>query len=172
MLPNVIMPSEGFAVESDVGATLRALQYRYLNGIYAKDRKDACRKILELIPKDAVVGIGDSTTVRQVWIKDGLRSRGTTVLDGYNHKMVIKSEAEFHERNMMIERSTVCDVYLTGTNAVTLDGRLVNLDSHGNRVAGMIWGHPLVIIVIGKNKIVKDLDEAFHRIRNLIAQPT
>ena len=57
----------------------------------------------------------------------------------------------------------------TGTNAVTQDGRLVNVDAAGNRVAGMFWGHPTTIIVVGRNKIVKNLDEAFRRIRTVIA---
>ena len=43
------------------------------------------------------------------------------------------------------------------------------MDSNGNRVAGMFWGHPISIVTVGKNKIVRDLDEAFHRIRKIIA---
>ena len=58
---------------------------------------------------------------------------------------------------------------MTGTNALTQDGRLVNVDAVGNRVAGMFWGHPLSIIIVGRNKICRDLDEAFHRIRHVIA---
>lgn len=51
----------------------------------------------------------------------------------------------------------------------TQDGRLVNVDAVGNRVAGMFWGHPISIIAVGRNKIVRDLDEAFDRVRNTIA---
>ncbi|MFC1534529.1 LUD domain-containing protein, partial [Thermodesulfobacteriota bacterium] len=57
----------------------------------------------------------------------------------------------------------------TGTNALTQDGRLLNIDGVGNRVSGMIWGHPIVILAVGKNKIVKDLDEAFYRLRHVTA---
>jgi hypothetical protein len=69
----------------------------------------------------------------------------------------------------MLKKSALCDVFLTGTNAVTLDGRLINVDAVGNRVSGILFGHKFSIIAVGKNKIVKDLDEAFYRIRNLIA---
>ena len=60
-------------------------------------------------------------------------------------------------------------MFLTGTNAVTLDGRLINVDASGNRIAGMFHGHPISIIAVGRNKLVKDLDEAFRRIRSIIA---
>ena len=73
------------------------------------------------------------------------------------------------ERERLRKETTLSDVFLTGTNALTQDGRLVNVDAVGNRVAGMFWGHPLSIIIAGRNKIVRDLDEAFHRIRNIIA---
>jgi hypothetical protein len=69
----------------------------------------------------------------------------------------------------MSKAATLCDVFLTGTNAITQDGKLVNVDAVGNRVAGMFWGHPTSIIAVGANKIVKDLDEAFQRIRTIIA---
>jgi hypothetical protein len=65
--------------------------------------------------------------------------------------------------------ASLCDVFLTGTNALTQDGKLVNVDASGNRVAGMFWGHPLSIVIVGRNKIVGTLDEAFDRIKNVIA---
>ena len=61
------------------------------------------------------------------------------------------------------------DVFLSGTNAVTLDGKLVNTDGKGNRVTPMLFGPRKVILVTGANKIVKDLDEAFERIRQIAA---
>ncbi len=65
--------------------------------------------------------------------------------------------------------ATLCDVFLTGSNSLTEDGRLLNVDGAGNRVAGMFWGHPTSVLVVGRNKIVKDLDEALDRVKNVIA---
>jgi hypothetical protein len=62
-----------------------------------------------------------------------------------------------------------CDVFLAGTNAVTMDGKLVNTDGLGNRVSAMIFGPEKVILVVGANKIVKNLDEAMERIREVCA---
>lgn len=99
-----------------------------------------------------------------------MKRRGSRVLDAFEKMEVYPETKEFGEvRRKMIMDSTMCDVFLTGTNAITEDGRLVNVDSMGNRVAGMFWGHPATVIAVGRNKIVKNLDEAFHRVRNLIA---
>jgi hypothetical protein len=149
-----------------VETTLKSLRSRHIEALFAESPENAKEKILELIPRDTVVGIGDSTTVAQIGVKEDLKARGTKVLDGFDRKIKYRSEGA---RRKLLKESTVCDVFLTGTNAVTQDGKLVNVDAVGNRVAGMFWGHPTVIIVVGRNKIVKDLDEAFHQLRKTIA---
>jgi hypothetical protein len=157
-------------MESEIEKTLSSLCSRHINGIFAEDHADANQKILALIPSGATVGIGDSTSMRQLGIPPALRKRGTKILNAFEPKGEGISAEEFRKRNSQVRRdATLCDVFLTGTNALTQDGRLVNLDATGNRVAGMFWGHPLSIVVVGKNKIVPDLEEAFQRIRNIIA---
>jgi len=157
-------------MDKEIEITLRSLRFRHINGLFAESSKHAKSMILDLIPKDAVVGIGDSTTVAQIRVKEELKKRGTRVLDGFNRREIYSYIKDYVERhNKLVEESTLCDVFLAGTNAITKDGRLVNVDAAGNRVAGIFWGHPTSIVVVGKNKIVKDLDEAFYRIRNVIA---
>ena len=157
-------------MNEDIEITLRSLRSRNLVGVYAETPEDAKRKVLESIPDEAVVGIGDSTTVAQLGVKEELRRRGTRVLDGFDRRTKYIDSDDYGElHNKVVEASTLSDLFLTGTNAVTQDGRLVNVDAVGNRVAGMFWGHPKSIIVVGRNKIVRNLDEAFDRIRNVIA---
>ena len=62
-----------------------------------------------------------------------------------------------------------CNVFISSSNAVTLDGKLVNIDGGGARVTGMVFGPHLSIVVAGRNKIVKDVDEALYRIKHVIA---
>jgi len=155
-------------MDEEIEATLRSLHARNLAGLYAENSEDAKNRILDLIPKDATVGVGDSTTVAQIRVKEELKKRGTTVLDGFDRKTAHNSK-DWKLHDKLVQESTMCDVFLTGTNAVTQDGRLVNVDAAGNRVAGMFWGHPTTIIVVGRNKIAKNLDEASHRIRKVIA---
>lgn len=157
-------------MEEAIRKTLKSLEARNLNALFAKDCKEARQLILSLIPQKAVVGIGDSSTVRQIGVIQSLNKRGTKVFNPFNPRNRIKDDkthAKFIFRPMVA--ATVCDVFLTGTNAVTRDGRIVNIDGAGNRVAGMFWGHPRVILVLGKNKIVQNLEEAFHRVKNVIA---
>lgn len=75
-------------------------------------------------------------------------------------------------RDEILERrrqALVVDVFFTGSNAVTESGKLVNLDMVGNRVAGLTYGPKHVVVIIGRNKIVKDVEEAMHRIKNYAA---
>lgn len=157
-------------MDMQIEECLASLRSRHMNGIFAENSEVACRKILDLIPQNAVVGIGDSTAVKQIGIVRALVERGTKVLDPFESKDSQIDPKEAHKYTERVAKeATLSDVFLTGTNALTQDGRLVNVDGNGNRVAGMFWGHPISIIVVGKNKIVRDLDEAFHRIRNTIA---
>ena len=150
-------------MDNNIASTLKSLKSRGINGFYAENREEATVKILDLIPQKAVVGVGDSTTMFQIGILKQLKNDGRKLLNRFEKG--ISREL----RESMATESALCDVFLTGTNAITLDGRLVNVDAFGNRVAGMFFGHPISIIIVGKNKIVKNLDEAFNRIRNQIA---
>lgn len=157
-------------MEECIERTLAALRSRHIDGLFAADIPAANRKILELIPRDAVVGFGDSTAARQLGVLADLEARGTKVLNAFVPKGAGIDGEEFRQwRERIVREATLCDCFLTGTNALTEDGRLVNVDARGNRVAGMFWGHPLAIVVVGKNKIVPTLEEAFARIKHVIA---
>jgi hypothetical protein len=150
--------------------TLAALCSRHIKGIFAEDINEANQKALDLIPQGAVVGIGDSTAARQLGILQVLDARGTRILNAFVPKGAEIDIEDFRQwRERINHEATLCDVFLTGTNALTQDGKLVNVDASGNRVAGMFWGHPLSIVIVGRNKIVRNLDEAFDRIKNIIA---
>jgi hypothetical protein len=149
---------------------LSSLRLRHVNALFAENSEDARQKVMSLISQDAVVGIGDSTTMRQLGIPQTLKEKGIQVLDPFEQNKPQKDPEEgLHRLRKILKEATVGDVFLTGTNAITQDGRLVNVDAVGNRIAGIFWGHPVSIVVVGRNKIVKDLDEAFYRIRNIIA---
>ena len=157
-------------METQMEKILSSLHARHIRGVYAENRQEANQKILALIPVDATVGIGDSTALRQLGVLQVLQERGTRILNPFEPKGDNVGVEDFRSRRArVIKEATLTDVFLTGSNAITQDGKIVNVDANGNRVAGMFWGHPLSIIVMGKNKIVRDLDDALHRIRTLIA---
>ena len=162
--------SEGDRImDPTVEKTIKALKRRLINGWRAGNTAEARDIVGRVVPKDAVVGIGDSSSVRQIKLIEALKERGNRVINGFDLSHEIKDLQSHFEYGFwpMIE-ATVCDVFLTGSNAVTEDGKIVNVDGNGNRVAGMVWGHPISIIVVGKNKIVKNLDEAMDRVKNVI----
>lgn len=135
---------------------------------FAKSSEVARETILNMISKDAVVGVGDSATIRQIGILKELEKRGTKILNPFSRKLT--TDASKREMRYRISKEIfTCDVLITGTNAITADGKLVNIDAVGNRVAAMIFGPKKVIIVVGRNKIVKDVKEALQRIKNVIA---
>ncbi len=128
-----------------------------------KDKKEALPKILSMIPEGSTVGFGDSVTLRQIGLVDALEKGNYTFLNPW------KSGISAAENIQLKKRALTSDVFVTGTNAVTLDGQIVNVDALGNRVAAMLFGPKKVIIVVGINKIVENLQEALDRIRNMVA---
>ena len=107
-------------------------------------------------------------TLRQLGIAKALEERGTAVLDPVAPSYGL---AEFKEEMIMptlLKATLGSDVFISGTNALTEDGKLVNIDGLGNRVAGIMFGARTSIVVIGRNKLVKNVDEALHRIKNTI----
>ena len=85
------------------------------------------------------------------------------VLNTFNQKLTPEQMLELRRQSLMV------DLFITGTNAVTQDGHLVNLDMVGNRVAAIMWGPKNVLLIIGRNKICEDLEEAMLRIKNYAA---
>jgi hypothetical protein len=124
--------------------------------------------ILGSISKEAIVGVGDSATVRQIGIIEELEKKGITVLNPFSRELTT-DPAKTLSRDNVSRQIFSCDVLVVGTNTVTTDGKLVNIDAVGNRVASMVFGPRKVFVVAGRNKIVKDVNEALFRIKNVIA---
>ena len=145
--------------EALAARVVAALNKNNFTASYAATRQEAAEKILSLVPADANVGIGGSWTLNQMEIPKLLEERGNTVLN--HNKPGLTPEETLSIRRQQL----TCDVFMTSTNAVTLDGRLVNVDGAGNRVAAMIFGPKKTIIVAGVNKIAFDVADAEKRIQ-------
>ena len=120
-------------------------------------------KILPLIDIKSV-SWGDSLTLYSTEILEYFRSKSEIKL--------IETFAENISREKIMERrrkAILADLFFTGTNALVDSGMLVNLDMIGNRVGGITFGSKYVVIMVGRNKIVQNLDEAMKRIKNIAA---
>ena len=110
------------------------------------------------------VSWGGSTTVTQTGVFEVLKENPELeVIDAFEKGITIEESWDRRRRAFFV------DMYLTGTNAVTESGQLVNLDMIGNRVAALTFGPRWVVVVVGRNKIVPDLEDAMFRIKNYAA---
>ena len=129
---------------------IQALKSRNMNGYLVKDKEEALKKTLELIGDASIIGFGGSVTLQEIGIFDNLDS-----------KLLDKTDTEFHYKCLS------ADVFLSSTNALTEEGKIVNVDGRSNRVAAITFGPKKVIIITGKNKIVKDEHAGLDRIKNI-----
>ena len=156
-------------IDEKIAVTMRELETNNFSVVLADSSEAVLSKVLDLIPHHAVVGMGDSATVKQIGLIEALESRGTKVIDPTGDRELSISKSNQGLFKQELRKAMTTDIFVTGCNAVTLDGKLINTDRVGNRVAGMIFGPEKVILIVGRNKIVRDVDEALQRIRNLIA---
>jgi hypothetical protein len=154
------------------------LQKKNINAQYVSSREEALTTVLGMIPSGATVARGDSVTLDQIGILPELRKRKQNkIIDPFErddnssstHPETEQGTEQRTQHRVRTKEALSADIFLVGTNAVTLDGKLVNIDGGGNRVAAMIFGPDKVIVVAGVNKIVKDVDEALKRIHNVAA---
>lgn len=147
-------------IKKKINKVIENLRKNGFNVLNVETTDAAKQEILKMVKEDEVIGVGGSLTIRELGVIEELMARGNKVIHHWLPNTFI-DEIKVARRKAV----RISDVYLTSTNAITLDGQLVNIDTYGNRVAAMIYGPPKVIIVAGYNKIVKDIDAAFKRIR-------
>ncbi len=139
------------------------LKRNEMETIYFASVQEAKEEILKRIPSGVKVGIGGSITLREMGLVGALNDRGNEVYDHWKEGLSIE------ERQAVAKKQQRADFFLTSANAVTMDGRLINVDATGNRVASMIFGPEKVIVVAGVNKIVKNQAEGLSRLKKVAA---
>lgn len=136
--------------------------------VYLADNASKAKKIVqeEIIPGIDIKTIswGGSITFISTGLYSALKDNPDfRVLDVFNRTLSPEDAMELRRQSLLV------DLYITGTNAVTEGGQLVNLDMYGNRIAAITFGPKHVIILVGRNKIVADMEEAISRIKNYAA---
>ncbi|MCX4362112.1 MAG: lactate utilization protein [Clostridia bacterium] len=141
------------------------LTKRGFKPFYFQSRKEALNFMLDLIPKDASVGIGGSMTVKQLDLDNMLYQRGNAV---YSHSFAPSETQEM--RNKIYQLAGSSDWYISSANALSEEGDFVNIDGTANRITALAFGVKNILYVLGVNKIAADLASAIDRARN-IASP-
>lgn len=151
-------------VEKRIQRTMESLQKNNMQAYYAATKEDTVAQVAGLLKPDDVISFGGSMSLRECGVMELLRSGSYPKLMDRDQKGLTREQVQ-----EIYRKSFFADVYLMSSNAVTESGVLYNVDGNGNRVAALTFGPKSVIVVMGYNKIVKDLDEAVRRVKTVSA---
>lgn len=150
-----------------LAAMREKLEKNNFDAVIVQSAGEAARFVMEkIVPatKAQSVAFGGSMTLNATGLLDSLAEvKGLTILSPYAPDLSMEQKMEIRRQSLLV------DLYLAGTNALTEDGVLVNLDMTGNRVAAITFGPKKVVLFIGRNKIVPDLETAMWRIKDYAA---
>jgi hypothetical protein len=145
--------------EKQVERTIKALKKNNFEALFVPDSKAAFEEVMKRIPDGSTVGVGGSVTLAQIGLLEALEKRKIHFI--WPQKQGKNPE----DTRALMQKTFSADIFLSGTNAITEDGKLYNVDATGNRVGAMFIGPKKVIVVSGVNKIVPDIEAAEKRIR-------
>ena len=143
---------------------VRNLQKRHFDAVYCKTKEEALKLALQWIPSGAIVGWGGAASAQEIGLLDAVRAGNYREIDRENLKTP-------EEREQAARDCLFSDVFISGANALSLDGEMVNIDGNGNRVAAIIYGPKNVLVIAGMNKVTDSLEDAITRART-VAAPT
>lgn len=150
--------------ENVANTIIKNMEKRQIEGYYCPDSASALKKALELIPKGSSIGWGGSMTITETGLMNAIQNG--------DYKIINRELAKTPEEQRKIYGEICCaDYFLMSTNAITLDGELINIDGRGNRVSFLCYGPQNVLILTGINKIVTDIDAGLKRARDIAAPP-
>lgn len=149
--------------EKQVERTIKNLELHNMMGIYVEDEAELLSKLSEFTKEDSIIGVGDSVTLKDTGVLRYLRQNKFHFLDKYKEGLTKEEKRKIYIQNFS------ADTFMCSTNALTEDGYLFNIDGNGSRVAPMLYGPKQVIVVVGINKLVANLEEAQKRVRNYAA---
>lgn len=150
--------------EKIAAVIIRNLNKRRMAASYYPDVPQAREAVLAMIPPGSTVSRTGSMSLVEMGLWAELaKNPDVKVIDPYAPNLAPETAAELRRQGLL------ADIMITSSNALTLDGKIVNLDGFGNRVAAMCFGPTKVILVIGMNKVVPDLDSALARVKHVAA---
>ena len=138
---------------------VKNLQKRHFEVYYCDTSAEALEKALELIPQEATVSWGGAMSAQQIGLLDAVKAGNYRVID----------RDAYEDRIQAMRDALLCDTFISGANALSLDGQMVNIDGQGNRVAAIVYGPKEVLVVAGMNKVMDTLDDAVTRARTVAA---
>ena len=145
--------------EKKIEKTINNLKKNNINGYYVKDNDELINLIKDIAKEGEVVSVGGSMSLFESKVIDLLRSGRYEFLDRYKENLTQEDIKEIYRKSFF------ADTYFASANAITEDGKIFNVDGNGNRVAAILYGPDKVVLIVGVNKIVKNIEQAVARNR-------
>lgn len=139
---------------------IKNLEKRNMEGFFCTSKEDCVQKVLSMIPNKSEISWGGSMSVNESGMMTALQN-GDYIL----HDRAVAATPK--ETKEMYVKAVMSDFYFMSTNAITIDGELINIDGNGNRVACLIHGPSHIMMIVGMNKVVSDVSAGVARVRNL-----
>ena len=143
---------------------IKGLEKRNMEGVFCETKEDALAKALSYIEESSSVTWGGSMSISEIGLIDAVKNGNYEIID----RSVAKN---YDEQREIFSKAVLADYYLMSSNAITLDGELINIDGTGNRVACLTYGPKNVIMIVGMNKVVNDVEDGIKRVRNFASPP-
>lgn len=150
-------------MEERIQRTMSALERNNMKAYYAESRDELFDIVRGLVKNDKLITAGGSVTLEESGVKQMLMTEFRGV---YLDRSEGKTPEEVED---ILHKAFVSDTFFASSNAVTEDGELYNVDGRGNRVSAMIYGPTQVVLIVGVNKIVRDMEEAVCRVEQVAA---
>ena len=147
--------------DKKIERTISNLEKNNIKGYYAKNNDEILNIIKGIAKEGEVVAVGGSMSLFETKVIDFLRSGRYDFLDRYKENLTPDDIKDIYRKSFS------ADTYFASSNAITEEGEIFNVDGNGNRVAAMLYGPDKVILIVGVNKIVKNLDEAIKRNKDI-----
>lgn len=138
---------------------IKGLESRNMEGYYVNTKEEALAKALELIPEGSKVTWGGSMSIEEIGLKK-------TICEGNYIEFNPDTAKSPEEKRAMELAAYDCDFFITSANAITEDGAIVNIDGLANRVSAIAFGPRNVLMIVGMNKVTKDIENAVSRAQN------
>ncbi len=141
---------------------IKNLEARNITGHYFDNSAQLCAYLAKELPQNALISWGGSESIKESGVMELLQQGNYSLID----RTAAKNPQEARE---IFSRTVLSDYYFMSTNAITLDGELVNIDGNGNRIACLAQGPAHVYIITGRNKVTATVEEAVNRVHNVAA---
>ena len=150
-------------MNENVSKVIKSLEGNNINALYAETKAEVCDIVKNMLFDGAVITAGGSMSLKESGVWDIINS------PEYDFRDRAAAGITEEERTKAYKAAVGCDFFFCSTNALTEKGELVNVDGNANRISSIAFGPKKVVMLVGVNKLVKDIDEGLLRIKKIAA---